>query len=130
MGLLKYSFKVENLFLVQLITFCYAFSATGETIGLNPRNFTRSRRKYKKLAMTMCHEENLEYLKNNHMWTLVELPKNQNMVGCNCVLKKTRRNTKCGEGKIQDMNNVKRFSTNEDHWFYFILFFIFFITKE
>jgi len=44
----------------------------------------------------------------------VKLPKNQNIVGCNWIFKKKRDNTKCGEGKIQDMIDDNKFSTNQE----------------
>nr|KYP74269.1 Retrovirus-related Pol polyprotein from transposon TNT 1-94 [Cajanus cajan] len=71
---------------------CYALNVAKEIEGTNePRNFREAQESSEKQQWKCAMEEELESLRKNNTWRLVDLPKDQKIVGCKWVFKKKDR---------------------------------------
>ena len=78
-----------NRKLTQVDLICYALTIAEEIEGsVEPRNFKESHESEERQLWLHAMEEELEALRKNNTWRLVELPKGQKVVGCKWIFKK------------------------------------------
>ena len=68
---------------------CYALTTAEEIEGsTEPRNFKEAHESEERQLWLHAMEEELEALRKNNTWRLVELPKGQKVVGCKWIFKR------------------------------------------